>query len=510
MRLVAGVLALTLFAPFVRAEDAAPRPAAETTRSHVPLRVVRVMPESHQALLFDRARATHVLAEVGTKLDGYSVDEIEDDEVVLSRDGVQFVLAAPEPRRERASRAAAKAADRAAKPTDTSGKPADGSARPADGAPVDPYADGEVRSVQAPDADHPAAAAPPSAATDPAIGSGEIRVAHAPSAAAPTRAIEPGSDGVRVAQAPMEPEPAPAVAPPAAGSSAPAAAASAPPTTSPTPTTSAPVATPITSTSIAPPTPTPIVSVDARPIAVAPSSEAPAAHAPSPSIDGRMPSAAADSRAPSPVAEASAPTPSPDARSLNAAMPDRPARGKQAAKVKPPRRTAAGKQSAAGTQTDDALGFADILSGDRAARSPRGPSVDALPAAPHAAPSAAIAATPAPSASRTAAPPTAATADAVTLSRADVDGALGDFAKLTAAIHASFSDTGVRVDDVAPASIFDRAGLRAGDTITAIDGTRLRSLDDAANLYARASTARALTVQLVRDGKPTTLRVAIQ
>src|SRR5689334_4448113 len=98
MRLVAGALALTLFASFARAEDpATARPARPTgaAYSKIPLRVVRVMPESHQALLYDRSRSTHVLVEVGGKVDGYTVDEIDDDEVTLQLGGKQFVLAAP-------------------------------------------------------------------------------------------------------------------------------------------------------------------------------------------------------------------------------------------------------------------------------------------------------------------------------------------------------------------------------------------------------------------------------
>ena len=55
-----------------------------------------------------------------------------------------------------------------------------------------------------------------------------------------------------------------------------------------------------------------------------------------------------------------------------------------------------------------------------------------------------------------------------------------------------------------------RAGLRAGDVITAVDGAPLRSLDDAANLYAAAASLRAVSVQVVRAGAPLTLRVAIQ
>jgi S1-C subfamily serine protease len=96
------------------------------------------------------------------------------------------------------------------------------------------------------------------------------------------------------------------------------------------------------------------------------------------------------------------------------------------------------------------------------------------------------------------------------LSRTDVDGALRDFAALSAALHGRFSASGLAVDAVSDGSIFQRAGLRAGDVIASVDGATLRSLDDAANLYARAPTASAFSVQVVRDGKPLTLHVVIQ
>jgi S1-C subfamily serine protease len=96
------------------------------------------------------------------------------------------------------------------------------------------------------------------------------------------------------------------------------------------------------------------------------------------------------------------------------------------------------------------------------------------------------------------------------VSRGELDGALADFAGLAGGVRASFSANGVAVQDVRDGTIFQRAGLRAGDVITSVDGVRLRSLDDAANLYARASTARVFTAQIVRGGKPMTLRVVIQ
>jgi S1-C subfamily serine protease len=113
-------------------------------------------------------------------------------------------------------------------------------------------------------------------------------------------------------------------------------------------------------------------------------------------------------------------------------------------------------------------------------------------------------------ASRPAPPAVSGSPDSVVLSRRDVDDALGDFARLTSAIRGSFSASGVTVDAVGEGTIFQRAGLRGGDVITAVDGVRLRSLDDAANVYARASTAQAITAQIVRAGKPMTLHVTIQ
>lgn len=100
--------------------------------------------------------------------------------------------------------------------------------------------------------------------------------------------------------------------------------------------------------------------------------------------------------------------------------------------------------------------------------------------------------------------------ETIVLTRGDVGRALADFAALSAGIRASFSASGVTIDSVGDGTIFQRAGLRAGDVVTSVDGQRLRSLDDAANLYARASAIKALTVQIVRAGQPATLRVVIQ
>ncbi len=407
MRLVAGVLALTLFAPFVRAEgttapaqakpsEGPSEPSEEMTHGKVPLRVVRVMPESRQALLFDRVRGTHVLAEIGGKLDGYVVENIDDDEVTLRFEGKQIVLAAPargsNRRRDRdltqgGAVHVRSAAD--ARPTDTASS---------DPTPVDPYGEAPIRVVQAPGAAVAAAAA---RAIEP--GEGGIRVVQAPSSenlpssgsAEPARPIAAGDDGVRVVQAPGSP------------------AAHSDVSTTPV----ASMSTPVTST--------PVTDRSAAPIRVV---QAPQA-------------------------------------SGGAGAPDK--------------------------RTFDARAMAEMLTSGGRTPDVRAPAVAPEP--------------------RTAAPASSSGApDTVVLSRGEVDDALGDFSRLTAAIRGSFSASGVTVDAVGDGTIFQRAGLRAGDVITAIDGARLRSLDDAANLYARASTARAISAQIVRAGKPMTLHIAIQ
>jgi membrane-associated protease RseP (regulator of RpoE activity) len=87
---------------------------------------------------------------------------------------------------------------------------------------------------------------------------------------------------------------------------------------------------------------------------------------------------------------------------------------------------------------------------------------------------------------------------------------LADFSLLAAAVDGTFTKTGVVLTRVQPGSLFAAAGLLVGDTILAVDGRPIRSLDDAADLYARGGTMKRATVQLTRAGKPLTLRVTIQ
>jgi type II secretory pathway component PulC len=337
MRLVAGLLALTLTGTLAYAEEAkAPEPQptqAERSRAKVGLRVVRVMAESQQALLFDRNRGTHVLAEVGTLIGAYTVTEIDDDEVTLSAEGREVVLAAPESTwrgRRGAAPASPAIAVKKAPAADTSAL-----------APADPYA-------------------------DPAEGA--VRVAIAPSSEPMTNPYDAATLD----------------------------AANQPPTTT---------------------------EMEINPY--------------------NEPELAPAESAADPYAE-----PSP-------------------AKKAP-------------VEDPGVRAFVDAMDGAVIVKTP-----DAAPAAPVAEP-------------------------ATMVSRKELNAALGDFAGLTAAMRGAFTPAGTRIDVVAPGTVFAKAGLRSGDVITSVDGQPIKSIDDAADLYIRAGSAKTANVQLLRAGKPMTLRLAIQ
>jgi len=305
MRFVVGFVALALTAPLAFADDTAPPPEAPArTRARVPLRLVKVLTEGKEALLFDRIKGGHVLAEVGATIEGYIVESIDDDEITLSIEGTSIVLAAPpEPIAH-------------ARYYDERQAPA--TKKKSDPGPVDPYADAPkpaTKSVKGPADPYADSDGPIDPYADP-----PIHVVEAPAPAGPVRATEaPGA----------KPAPTPVVATPA-------------------------------------PAPAPAVVVPALP-------------------DGTL-----------------------------------------------------------------------------------------------------------------------------VLNKHEVQVALADFGKLASGVRGAFVPTGVRLDGVAEGSLFAKAGLRAADVVTSVDGQALRSIDDAAELYVRAATAKAVTVQVLRGGKPTTLHVQIQ
>jgi membrane-associated protease RseP (regulator of RpoE activity) len=205
MRLVSALLFVALTGSLAVADEAKPadpKPeSASVSRPRVPLRVVRMLPETKQVLLYDKNRGTHVVAEVGQDVDGYIVDEIADDEVTLvAASGAEIILTAPETswRRKAAERKAAKAQAPAM-------------------APMDPYADADPTTAPAP-ASEPAA--PVMATTTPAGEAAPVAATAAP--AEPYANLDPGIAAfVEAVGATPAPATAPSVAP--APTAAPAA-----------------------------------------------------------------------------------------------------------------------------------------------------------------------------------------------------------------------------------------------------------------------------------------------
>jgi S1-C subfamily serine protease len=87
---------------------------------------------------------------------------------------------------------------------------------------------------------------------------------------------------------------------------------------------------------------------------------------------------------------------------------------------------------------------------------------------------------------------------------------LADFGKLSGGVKAAFVTNGARLEAVTPSSLFARAGLRANDVVVSVNGLPLHSIDDAAELYARASSVKAIAIDIRRNNKPLTLHVTIQ
>src|SRR5688572_19436072 len=87
------VLALCLAAGSARAEAEAPNVPAPQVKpakkklGRVPFRVVKLLPETSQALVYDQDRRAHVLVTEGDTLSGFSVVEVDDDHMVIAREG---------------------------------------------------------------------------------------------------------------------------------------------------------------------------------------------------------------------------------------------------------------------------------------------------------------------------------------------------------------------------------------------------------------------------------------
>ena len=189
---------------------------AKPAKAKIPYRVVKLMPETQEALVFDREHDTHLMVQIGDDLGEFQVIDVDDEELVLWRDGREVVLtvdpSAPMPaavlahRPPRAVVVDADDADDADEPAPVTPAVATPAVvAPAVGAPVagpglmDPYA--VAAPAPAPVIAAPAVVAP--ATLDPyAHPSAPVAaapVAAAPVAAAPAAPIDPNSPHVVLA-----------------------------------------------------------------------------------------------------------------------------------------------------------------------------------------------------------------------------------------------------------------------------------------------------------------------
>jgi serine protease DegQ len=88
------------------------------------------------------------------------------------------------------------------------------------------------------------------------------------------------------------------------------------------------------------------------------------------------------------------------------------------------------------------------------------------------------------------------------------------YARLGVAITDTVGDvaggrTGVNVMRVEPGSGADKAGLRTGDVIVAVDGRPVRSASDLRSRVALSPVDSTVKVEVLRDGKPMTLDVRL-
>ncbi len=112
------------------------------------------------------------------------------------------------------------------------------------------------------------------------------------------------------------------------------------------------------------------------------------------------------------------------------------------------------------------------------------------------------------------APPTE-PAGEVTLSRAEVDGALEHLEQLSAAARVvpSFvggKAVGFKFFAIRKGSLYQKVGLANGDTVTAIEGMPLTSPDKALEIYSKVRAAQKMELELERGGRRYVVEVRIR
>ena len=99
---------------------------------------------------------------------------------------------------------------------------------------------------------------------------------------------------------------------------------------------------------------------------------------------------------------------------------------------------------------------------------------------------------------------------AMLIPRADLDRELGDFATLSQDVQvAAQPEGGFRIAAVRSGSFFERIGLRPNDVVLRVDGRAINGVEDASAAYAWLRVTNKFSVDVMRDGRPLTLRFVI-
>jgi S1-C subfamily serine protease len=94
--------------------------------------------------------------------------------------------------------------------------------------------------------------------------------------------------------------------------------------------------------------------------------------------------------------------------------------------------------------------------------------------------------------------------------RADLDRELGDFAALSQDVQVTQQpEGGFRLAAVRPGSFFERLGLRANDVVLRVDGRPINGVEDASAAYAWLRVTDKFSVEVLRNGRPLTLRYVV-
>lgn len=72
------------------------------------------------------------------------------------------------------------------------------------------------------------------------------------------------------------------------------------------------------------------------------------------------------------------------------------------------------------------------------------------------------------------------------------------------------SEGGVRIDNAAAQPLAGQLGLQSGDVLTSVNGSSLQHTTDISSLYSAFSRANNVTVEILRNGSPISLRYSIE